>query len=44
MLEHFIVFLLTLITTDRQFWCFSEVLEKTRYPRWRIQDGRRLRT
>ena len=25
-----------------QFWCFSEVLGKSRNPKWRIQDGRHL--
>ena len=27
-----------------QIWQFSKVLEKSRNPRWHIQDGRRLRT
>ena len=42
-LYYFRVNLLILIILD-QIWRFLKVWEKSRNPRWRIQDGRRLRT
>jgi len=43
-LDHFHVNLLILITSWSILAVFEGFLENLRNPRWRIQDGRRLRT